>query len=375
MATRAPSYPHRPQYAIPPGWLLESHLEAREMSQAECARRCGRSPKLISEIISGKAPIEPDTALQLEKVLGLHSSIWLGAEKDYRLHLAREAEAQKAADAQDWLKSFPVSALVKRGVLTARTSAAERVERLLAFFGVASVLAWQERYGTMRVAFRQSPSVASHDGALAAWLRFGEILANDVECSDFDAPGFRAALRSIRGLTRNPLAETWYRAKELCGNAGVVLLYVEPLPKVAVSGAARWLTPRKAMIQLSGRYKSDDQLWFSFFHEAAHLLLHSKRMVFVNSDAPGSPEVVEETKELETQANEWAENWLVPATQWKRFADTWPQSEVAVTGFAQRQGIAPGIVVGRLQRDEILPWSHLNGLKGPGHPPLEGSDS
>ena len=78
---------YRPDYAIPPGWILEEHLEAQGFSQAELARRCGRSAKLISEIVHGKAPVEPETALQFEKVLGLDADIWLGIEKQYQLHL------------------------------------------------------------------------------------------------------------------------------------------------------------------------------------------------------------------------------------------------------------------------------------------------
>lgn len=368
MAKQKPEYPYTPEYAIPPGWLLESHLEAREMSQAECARRCGRSPKLISEIVSGKAPIEPDTALQLEKVLGLRSEIWLGVEKDYRLYLARQAEAERAAEEAEWLMSFPVSALVTRGLLPRRTSVAERVERLLAFFGVASVAAWEARYGSMQVAFRQSPSVASEDTALATWLRLGEIEAEKTECDEYDARRFKAALRLIRELSREPVVEAWDEVQALCQQNGVALIYVEPLPKAAVSGAARWLTPRKALIQLSGRYKTNDQFWFSFFHEAAHLLLHSKRTVFVDSTASAARTVASEREAAESEANMWAANWLVPSSQWERFAATWPQSSAEVTAFADRQRIAPGIVVGRLQREGKIPWTHLNGLKEPGLP-------
>jgi len=79
----AATYSYRPDYAVPPGWVLEEHLESRGHSTAELARRCGRPAKLISEIIAGKAPVDPTTALQLERVLGLEASIWLGIEARY----------------------------------------------------------------------------------------------------------------------------------------------------------------------------------------------------------------------------------------------------------------------------------------------------
>lgn len=83
---------YRPDYAVPPGWVLEERLEVQGISQAEFARLCGCSPKLISEIVSGKAPLEPETARQFEKVLGVDASIWLGIEDAYKPHRPQEAE-------------------------------------------------------------------------------------------------------------------------------------------------------------------------------------------------------------------------------------------------------------------------------------------
>ena len=103
----AGNYRYQPDYAAVPGWLVEDHLKARGLSQAELARRCGRSPKLISEIVSGKAPIEPETALQFERVLGVAASIWLGIEADYRLYLARAADAARVDQQVLWAKRFP----------------------------------------------------------------------------------------------------------------------------------------------------------------------------------------------------------------------------------------------------------------------------
>ena len=86
----------RPDYAVPPGWILEEHLEVRGISQAEFARRCGCPPQLISEIIAGKAPVETETALLFEKELGLAASIWLGIEREYRLLQKQETGGQES---------------------------------------------------------------------------------------------------------------------------------------------------------------------------------------------------------------------------------------------------------------------------------------
>lgn len=345
-----------PDYAVPPGWILEERLEVEEISHAEFARRCGRSPKLISEIISGKAPLEPGTALQFEKVLGVDASIWLGIESEFRLYRAREAEARNAAASAEWVKAFPVRDLVKRGCFQRPKSDIDAVSKLLAFFRVGSVDAWTARYGLANVAYRHSPKFKSDEAALATWLRLGEIEAEGQECAEYNESRFKHAVRTIRGLTRAPVVEALQQAERLCNEAGVALVLVRPLPKTALSGAARWLSPRKAVIQLTARHKSDDHLWFSFFHEVAHILLHSKKGVFVD-ESNG------DDAELEAEANEWASNTLIPPREWQQFVATSPRSANVVTAFADEQGIAAGIVVGMLQHNGLLPRTHLNGLK------------
>ena len=345
-----------PDYAVPPGWVIEERLAAHDISQAEFARRCGRSAKLISEIIAGKAPIEPKTALQFEKVLGVDATIWLGIEADYRLRQTRESEAREADCAGAWSKTFPVAELVKRGVIRKPSSNGEAVSALLAFFGVASVEAWQTKYGTANVAYRHSPSFESDKSALAAWLRLAEITASQQDCADYDAAAFKSALARVRGLTRVDVPNALDTARELCNEAGVALSLVRPLPKARLSGAAWWITPRKPVIAVSARHKTDDHLWFSVFHEAAHLLLHSKRSVFVDGSDHDDGLV-------EAEANEWAARFLIPHQDWRRFVATGTPRRRDIVRFAEEQGVAPGIVVGSLQHARVLPWNRCNDLK------------
>jgi len=348
----------QPDYAVSPGWVLKERLEVNEISQAEFARRCGRSPKLISEIIAGKAPVEAETALQFEKVLGVDAGIWLGLEKDYQLHQMREAEAREAEASSDWARSFPVNELVKRGVIRRVKSDGEKVTELLSFFRVASKEVWQARYKAVAVAYRHSPSFSSDEFALAAWLRLVEIEAETQTNEEYDRSTFMRVLKSVRQLTRAELPQALVDARHFCSEAGVALVWVKQLPKARLNGAAMWLSPRKPLIALSGRHGSDDQIWFSLFHEAAHILLHSKKSVYVDGDTNGD-------EGDEAEANKWAANFLIPQSAWQRFLDTDAyRSEDAIRSFAAEQEIAPGIVVGRLQHEERLAWgSRLNRLK------------
>ena len=352
-----PANAYQPDYAVAPGTILAERLEAHDMSFADFARRCGRSPKLISEIVAGKAPVEPETALQFEKVTGVAAHIWLGLESDYKLHRAQEAEAKQAAKSTSWAKRFPVNALIKRGVMDKPSSSADSVSGLLAFFGVGSVEAWAVKYGWASVNYRHSPSFESDECALATWRRLSELEAEHQTCAEFNAARFRKSLREIRALTRGPFSEAIRKAGERCNESGVVLALIPPLPKAAISGAAWWLSSQKAVIALNARHKTDDHLWFTLFHEAAHILLHSKKDVFIDSNANGADE-------REAEANRWAADFLLPSGDWEQFVEGEPRNASMVKQFAEEQGIAPGIVVGRLQHEGRLPWRHiLNRLK------------
>ena len=347
---------YRPDYAVPPGEILNERIKSQGISQAELARRCGHSAKLISEIINGKAPLKPGIALQLEKVLNVDASIWLNLETDYRLYKAREIEAGEAVEAAAWLKQFPVKELVKRGIFHKPESDVEAISHVLSFFGIGSVKAWKLKYESANVVYRHSQSFKSDQTALATWLRIGELEAEQQECADYNEMRFKRALRKIRELTRSPIGDALDQAQHLCNQSGVALTLVKPLPKTALSGAAWWLSPQKTVIQLSARHKTDDHLWFSLFHESAHILLHSRKAIFMDS-ANG------ESTGIEAEANDWASNMLIPRSSWKRFIATFLFDKASVQSFAEEQGIAPGIIVGMLQHERLIPWSHMNGLK------------
>ena len=79
---------------IPPGEILEEELGARGITQKELARQMGRPIQSINEVIRGKRALTPETALDLERVLGIEAGLWVRLEGDYRLALARQRLSQ-----------------------------------------------------------------------------------------------------------------------------------------------------------------------------------------------------------------------------------------------------------------------------------------
>jgi HTH-type transcriptional regulator/antitoxin HigA len=351
---------YAPDHAVPPGDLLQEYLDVLGISARELGRRCGRSGKLMAEIASGRAALEPETALQFERVLNVPASIWSNMEAAYQLHVARTAEHKALADHHAWAKSFPLKELAERGLVRRVSDKADQVLELLHFFGVGSAKACEDRIGELlAVDFRTSTAFDNDIPALAAWLRVGERQAEKVAAAEFDREAFLAALSTIRLLTAVPLNEVLPEITEKCAAAGVVFILEKPFDKVRASGVSRWLSPKKALIQQSLRHKTDDHFWFTFFHECAHLLLHSRREVFIDmmkgSGTAGPKE--------EAEANLWAADFLIPSQVMRGFMMNFRGTREEVVAFARDQGIAPGIVVGQLQHQKALPFSALNKLK------------
>lgn len=346
---------YEPDYAVPPGETLSEAIEAIGMTQADLAARTGRTMKTINEIIKGKAPIRPETALQLERVLGTPASFWNNRERNYREALARLGENERLKGQVRWLTELPVRAMIKLGWVRPFKDKVRQLQEILNFFGVASPGQWQELWGGKEVAFRKSPAFQSNPGAVAAWLRKGEVDATRLRCAPYDESKFRTALSRIRALTVEPPEIFQSELIRLCAEAGVAVVFTPELPGTRVSGATRWLSPERAMIQLSLRYKTNDHLWFTFFHEAGHILLHGKRDVFLESEKS------EDGKEKE--ADRFASNVLIPATEFQKFVERRGRGQGDICDFAEKLGIAPGIVVGRLQHDRIIPQSYFNDLK------------
>lgn len=226
---------------------------------------------------------------------------------------------------------------------------------VLRFFGVASPEQWATVWREHQVAYRLTKHFEAYAESVSAWLRKGEIEARQIRCESFDKKAFFQALDGIRNLTMETPEVFQSQLAEMCASAGVAVVFIPELPKTGVYGATRWIGNR-AVIQLSLRYKSNDHLWFTFFHEAGHIIKHGRKEIFIERNGLDS--------EKEEEANAFARDRLIPPAALRKFVQSWDGRSLApIEAFALKIKIAPGIVVGRLQHDKLLPSSHGNGLK------------
>jgi len=341
-----------PDVAIPPGETVAEILEAKGMTQAELALRTGRPPQAICEIVNGKKAIEPATATQFESVLGIPAYVWLNLERDYQYNKARLEEKKRQEEEAYLVTKFQYAEISKLGWVKKTSDRLERVKELRSFLGVASLKLVPKASGaSYRISAAKEPSPQ----ALAAWMRQGELQAGSIQTAPYSATKLDAALSSLRALTRLTPREFEPQLRQTCSDCGVALVFVPQPPKTYAHGAARWLGPERALVQLSIRGRKEDIFWFSFFHEVAHLLLGmvKKREQVIELD----------TGRHECRADRFAAEILLPPEQLQRLTRRGPLSEARVRAFAEEIGVCPAVVVGRLQHEKLLPRTHLNGLR------------
>jgi Zn-dependent peptidase ImmA (M78 family) len=345
-----------PDYVVAPGATLKESIDAKGISQTQLAQRTGLAEKTISQIVNGIAPISYDTAGKLELVTGVPAKFWNRRELSYREALSRRKELAALAEKKAWLTEIPLDELIVREFIEPSEDVGTLVHRALRFFGVGSVDAWHQTLLAPSAHYRSNKAHSKYPGFVAAWLRMGELQAEAIDCERFNGQEFRRLLRhEVRELTMRSAGVWRKRLPELCAQAGVAVVLTREIPEAAVSGATRWLPKKeRPLIQLSSEFKTDDQLWFSFYHEAGHVLLHGRRELYLDFDTHN------ETEE-EREASAFAADLLIPPEYIGQLP--YLRSKALIRRFASSIGVSPSIVVGRLQHDGLMPRSHCNDLK------------
>lgn len=293
-----------------PGDTITETLEHMKMSQAELATRMGKTASKVNDIISGKEPITYNTALQLEKVLGIDARFWMNLEMQYREALTRLEQLEQLEQYIDWLREHPVKELHRQGYVTSSRVSAEMVDELLKFYGVASPEQWYELYVQDYLNKKITRKVfVSHDSnekrnTITTWLRMGELEMQKLELPQFDKQEFKQAITSIRNWISHDPGEVLDEVKQTCARAGVAVLFYAP-GKLPAKGASRWVAGNP-LIQVSLHNTRHRHLfWHTFYHAVGHVMLHGKKQVFIDDYDEYLPD-----QEKENEADRFADKWV-----------------------------------------------------------------
>lgn len=344
-----------PQWSCPPGATILDLLEEKNIPLSHLAKALGRSIEFTNQLLVGGEEINTGIAKSVSRVLGATPSFWLRRESQFRADRERLHRKNEGA----WLDTLPMPEMARfRWIPKLPASREERLRVAYSFFGVHDLAEWRDVYSETlnRAAFRISADPELKMEALAAWLRRGELFSNEFPTEDWHPEEFSSALVGLRRLTKLKDPSKFVpRLRAECARFGVVVAILKAPSGCGVSGATRFLSAQKALIQLSARYLRDDQFWFSFFHEAAHLLLHGEKVLFIDNDNS-------ETNLEEREANKFAERLLIPPEHEESFYKLRNRRKEIIR-FAQKAGVSPGIVVGQLQHHGVLEHNQGNRLK------------
>jgi HTH-type transcriptional regulator / antitoxin HigA len=348
----------QPEWISPPGEIVARILTLKKIELDDFAVRVGLTPRFARGLLEGTTPIDVSLAERLAVTVGSTPSFWLRCEQSYQEDKQRNLAAYVDEEVAVWLQRLPIMEMSRLGWLHLQTDPIRLADECFRFFGVVSLEDWKRRHTDLLsdVNFRTSETFSMDPMAASAWLRWTEQRAEDTSTANWDRSLFESRLDEIRGLSRNHHPERFVpKLKEICAACGVALV-IAPAPQgCRASGATKLIRRRKAMIAMSFRYFADDHFWFTFFHEAAHLLLHSEQEIFLD-DEDGS------TDEKENEANAFAASKLVPPAFQSQMRSLAPYHRDYIR-FASELGIAPGIVVGQMQRLGLLPYNRLRKLK------------
>lgn len=348
----------KPDWLSSPGDTIREFLDETERTIEDLTASIGKTKSFSEQLLCGKEAITPTLAEKLSSTIGGSAAFWINLDSNYRSQLEVIQHECSTTQGTEWLRELPANDMKKFGWLEPAASRSETVFECLQFFGVSSIDSWREKYKNLleKAAFRTSPAFHSQVGAVAAWIRQGEIESDSIECSAWNPDRFRNELTGVRELTRlrNP-SEFIPKLRQRCAECGVAVAVVRAPTKCRASGVTTFLSTNRPLLLLSFRHLTDDHFWFTFFHEAGHLLLHGNKGMFLDC---------EETlmSQQEKEANEFAANILVPAHRRESLLNL-PKDGREIIRFARTLGISPGIVVGQLQNANLLRRNQFNNLK------------
>ena len=348
----------QPNWTSRPGATILRLMGEHRISAKALAREVNISEPELRDLLSGRIAIRSVIASKLAAVLGGTEAFWVAREEQYRNDVFEREVRQLTQLGGEWLKHLPVNDMQRYGWIDDQPNRSTLVRECLRFFDIGQIDTWHRSYATMmeNTAFRKSERFVSNVGALTAWFRQAELEAESITCAQWDPEQLREALPRLRSLTwtKNP-AIFVPKLRDACADCGVAFALV-PLPKRCTASGATWFSsPTNATLVLSGRYLSDDHFWFTFFHEAGHLLLHKTVGPIIEE-----PEISSET--MEEDANTFASEILIPR-EFREELFALNTSAKRIFEFSKKVGVAPGIVVGQLQHFGRLARNKLNYLK------------
>lgn len=342
-----------PQEVLHPCETLNEKLEEMKMSRKEFAIRTNKPEKTIIAVLKGESSITSEMAILFENITRIPAHFWLNKQARYNEYKARLKRQLDVENALDWTKSFPYAAMANNGWVPKTRLVREKTINLFDYFGLSTHDAWENLYmkSKLKVAAYASLACTHEPHAISAWLRQGENQADQIDAPQYNKSEFRKVLPQIKTIMANQPNDFFSQLQKLCLKAGVKVFYTPKIPRVPISGSTRWIkdTP---IIQLTARYRQNDRFWFTFFHEAGHILLHGKKYISLEDIDFSEADPVKEQ-----EAHRFAEEWTFSKKEEEEVLSNDVFTEVELIDFAKQFNTHPAMIIGRLQHKGLIHYS------------------
>lgn len=346
--------------AFHPGYYLKDIIEDMGITQDEFAKRLGTTGKHLSDLLNGKCNISKEIALNLSIMLGTTLDVWLNLQKTYTEKVL-EIERRKAEDKEvECVNLIDYSFFVNLGVVPIVRLAVDKAKELLKYFRISSFEVFTQP--DFLVNYRTAIQTVCEKNIINsnAWVQTALNIGKGITTSKYDAKKLRSHLNEIRDMTLQNPKEFYPRLVEIFASCGVAFVDLPHLKNSGVNGAVKWISKDKVILAMNDRRKYADTFWFSLFHEIGHVFQEKMTILIIGRDIAEMDEV---NKALESEANEFAQNILLPEKEYEKFVNIGDFSEGQINKFADKINIHPGIIVGRLQMENHLGFDRLNRLK------------
>lgn len=343
-----------PDLLIHPGETISDILEERCITQKELAQRAGVSEAYLSDVINGKKDISKGLAMGLEYALGVPKSFWLNLQANYDAELLSLQEEESVEETEkDVLSAIHevVAYLKKRSIITDNISPEETVIELRKVFRVSKLT--RLRALAPAGAFRMSDKASVNQDVLGAWLclckvqGFGRKIESRFEPERADE--LVSELKRIMLTNRGDLQKA---LKILFAEYGIDFSIVHNFRGAPVQGFIARKEDGTYQMVLTLRGAVADIFWFSLFHELGHIVNGDISKVGSFIDVQYS-----KNEQKEAAADLYASCALLNTNSYERFVRKGSYSYASIKEYAQTQGVPPYIVIGRLQKEEVIPWS------------------
>lgn len=342
--------------AFHPGYYISDLVDDMDMTQDEFAKRLNITPKNLSDLINGKASISHNIAKNLSLMLGTSVDIWVDLQNKYDQKVIEIKALQAQRNEEMALSLIDYSFFEKLGVVEATKDKSRQVSSLLKYFTISSFDVFKER--DFLVQFR----ITNHIDEKVilnsnAWVQTVINIGRSIETQSFNGKKLKGYLPEIRALTMKKPSDFLPELFQILNECGVAFVMIPSLKNSGVYGATKWINKDKVVLGITNRGKSADIFWFSLLHELGHVFQRKTNKTLVNFEDDESSE------DYEKQADKFAKDILILPEDYEAFISEPFFSEQKILDFAEMIKVHPGIIVGRLQKELHLPYTHFNKLK------------